>query len=160
MRPDIDCDVVGFDSATWVRPVSGNDLGQFVRNRMNEPYLLEKPFKPDMPVNRRKRGRKKERERRKTEREKRQERKRMQKPERTKEKEREGKQTADAHFFCLDGISMLLSPQPLVHEAGERDHVGPFVSRFPISVCTPADHDEVGLRSSSTKDGTLCPVLG
>ena len=55
---------------------------------------------------------------------------------------------------------MLVSPQPLVREAGERDHVGPFVSRFPISVCTLGDHDEVKLRSSSTKDGTLCPVLG
>ena len=38
---------------------------------------------------------------------------------------------------------MLLSPQPLVREAGERDHVGPFVLRFPISVCIPEDHDEV-----------------
>ena len=71
--------------------------------------------------------------------------------------ERESGQTAGAHFFFLDGMSVPFSPQPLVHEAGERDHVGPFVSRFPISVCTPADHDEVELRSSSTKDGTLCP---
>ena len=43
MCRDIDCAVVGCDSATWVRPVSGNDLGQFVRNRMSEPYVLEKP---------------------------------------------------------------------------------------------------------------------
>ena len=43
MRPDIDCVVAGSDSATWVRPVSGSDLGQFVRNQMSEPYLLEKP---------------------------------------------------------------------------------------------------------------------
>ena len=55
-------------------------------------------------------------------------------------------------------MSMPFSLRPLVHEADERDHVGPFVLRFPISVCTPEDHDEVGLRSSSTKDGTLCPV--
>ena len=54
---------------------------------------------------------------------------------------------------------MLFSPQPRVREAGERDHVGPFVSRFPISVCTLVDHDEVERRSSSTMDGTLCPVL-
>ena len=53
---------------------------------------------------------------------------------------------------------MLLSPQPLVCEVGEPDHVGLFVLKFPISVCTPGDHDEVGLRSSSTRDGTLCPV--
>ena len=72
--------------------------------------------------------------------------------------ERESRQTAGAHFFFLDGMSVPFSPQPLVQEAGERDHVGPFVSRFPTSVCTPADHDEVELRSSSTKDGTLCPV--
>ena len=48
-------------------------------------------------------------------------------------KERESRQTAGAHFFFLDGMSAPFSPQPLVHEAGERDHVGPFVSRFPIS---------------------------
>ena len=65
-----------------------------------------------------------------------------------------------AHFFSLDGTSIVFSLQPLVREAGERDHVGPFVSRFPISACTPVDHDEVELRSSSTKDGTLCPVSG
>ena len=59
------------------------------------------------------------------------------------DRRQEGKQTAGAHFFCLDGRSMLLSPQPLVREAGERDHVGPFVLRFPISVCIPEDHDEV-----------------
>ena len=41
MRPDIDCDVADFDFATWVRPVSGSDQGQFVRTRMNEPYLLD-----------------------------------------------------------------------------------------------------------------------
>jgi len=61
-------------------------------------------------------------------------------------------------FSFFIGVSLPFSLQPLVHEADERDHVGPFVSRFPISVCTPEDHDEVGLRSSSTKDGTLCPV--
>ena len=55
-------------------------------------------------------------------------------------------------------MSRPFSPQPPVHEADERDHVGPFVSRFPISVCTPEDHDEVELRSPSTKDGILCPV--
>ena len=55
---------------------------------------------------------------------------------------------------------MLINLQPQVHEAGERDHVGPFVSRFPISVCKPEDRDEVELRSSSTRDGTWCPVLG
>ena len=43
MRRDIDCGDVGCDSATWGRPVSGNDLGQFVRNQMSEPYVLEKP---------------------------------------------------------------------------------------------------------------------
>ena len=65
-----------------------------------------------------------------------------------------------AHFFSLDGTSVVFNPQPLVREAGEHDHVGPFVLRFPISACTPVDHDEVELRSSSTKDGTLCPVSG
>ena len=61
-------------------------------------------------------------------------------------------------FSCLE-MFMAVSLQPLVREAGERDHVGPFVSRFPISVCTLVDHDEVERRSSSTRDGTLCPVL-
>ena len=57
-----------------------------------------------------------------------------------------------------NGRLMLLSPQPLVREMGEPDHVGLFVLKFPISSCKPGDHDEVGLRSSSTKGGTLCPV--
>ena len=56
-------------------------------------------------------------------------------------------------------MSLPFSPQPLVREADERDHVGPFVLRFPISVCIPEDHDEVELRSSSTKDGILCHFL-
>ena len=44
----IDFDVVGVDGATWVRPGSGNVLGQFVRDRMNEPYLLGKPRRKKM----------------------------------------------------------------------------------------------------------------
>ena len=54
------------------------------------------------------------------------------------------------------GMSLPFSPRPLVREADERDHVGPFVSRFPISVCVPEDHDEAEHRSSSTKDGISC----
>jgi hypothetical protein len=80
---------------------------------------------------------------------------------RTKRKEQNWnvRNLAGAHFSFF-GMSLPFSLQPLVHEADERDHVGPFVSRFPISVCTPEDHDEVELRSSSTKDETLCPVSG
>ena len=37
---DVDCDVGDVDSATWVRPVNGNVLWQFVHDRMSEPYLL------------------------------------------------------------------------------------------------------------------------
>ena len=33
-----------------------------------------------------------------------------------------------------------------------------FVSGCPISICIPGDHDGVWRRSTSTKDGTLCPV--
>ena len=40
-------------------------------------------------------------------------------------------------------MSLPFSSQPLAREAGERDHVGPFLSRFPISACIPEDHDEV-----------------
>ena len=61
--------------------------------------------------------------------------------------------------FFRFGMSLPFSPQPLVREADECDHVGPFVLRFPISVCIPEDHDEVELRSSSTKDGILCHFL-
>ena len=43
MCRDIGYDVVGFDSATWVRPGSGKDQGQFGRNRLSEPYELGKP---------------------------------------------------------------------------------------------------------------------
>ena len=35
-----------------------------------------------------------------------------------------------------------------------------FVSRCPISACIPGDRDGVWHRSTSTKDGTLCPVSG
>ena len=42
MHREIDCGAVDYDAATWVRPVSGSDLGQCVRNRMSEPYFLEK----------------------------------------------------------------------------------------------------------------------
>jgi len=41
MRLDTGCDVADFGCATWVRPVSGSDQGQFAHNRMNEPYLLD-----------------------------------------------------------------------------------------------------------------------
>ena len=33
-----------------------------------------------------------------------------------------------------------------------------FVSGCPISICTPGDRDGVWHRSTSTKDGTLCPA--
>ena len=36
-----------------------------------------------------------------------------------------------------NGRLMLLSPQPLVREMGEPDHVGLFVLKFPILSCTP-----------------------
>ena len=58
-------------------------------------------------------------------------------------------------FSCLE-MFLAISPQPLVHEAGERDHVGPYVLKSPISVCTPEDHDEVERRSSSTRDEIWC----
>jgi hypothetical protein len=58
-------------------------------------------------------------------------------------------------FSCLE-MFMAVSLQPLVREAGERDHVGPFVLKFPISACTPLDHDEVKRRSSSTTDEIWC----
>ena len=71
MSHDIDCGAVGCDSATWGRPESGNDLGQFVRNRMSEPYVLgkancdtmQKPGKEE----RRKEGKKKKRRKRREE---------------------------------------------------------------------------------------------
>ena len=33
-----------------------------------------------------------------------------------------------------------------------------FASGFPISICIPGDRDGVWHRSSSKKDGTLCPA--
>ena len=59
-------------------------------------------------------------------------------------------------LFSFLVVSLPFSPQPLAREAGERDHVGPFVSRFPISACIPEDHDEVERQSSSTKDEIWC----
>ena len=135
MRRDIGYDVAGFDSATWVRPGSVNAQGQFVRDRMSEPYELGRPKIKPWKRNK-------------------------------KRKEKKGKGTKEeaacstfvrqAHSFFLFGMSLPFSPRPLVREADERDHVGPFVSRFPISVCIPEDHDEAEHRSSSTKDGISC----
>ena len=40
----------------------------------------------------------------------------------------------------------------------EHDHVDQSVSGCPSEVCILGDHVVAGLRSSSTKDGTWCPV--
>ena len=65
-------------------------------------------------------------------------------------------------FFFLDSAILFVSPPPLVRGVGCHDRVGrksqAFVSGCPISICIPGDRDEVLHRSSSTKDGTLCPV--
>ena len=66
--------------------------------------------------------------------------------------------------FFLDSAILFVSPPPLplVRGVGCHDRVGQkfqaFVSGCPISICIPGDRDEVLHRSSSTKDGTLCPV--
>ena len=68
-----------------------------------------------------------------------------------------------AHIFSRTDIARLLvSHPPHVRGVDWRDHVGQksqgFVSGCPISTCIPGDRDGVLHRSTSTKDGTLCPV--
>ena len=130
MRRDIGYDVTGFDSATWVRPGSVNAQGQFVRDRMSHMNYREAKIQN-------------------------MEEKREKKKEKQQKIKRHVRNLAGAHFSFF-GMSLPFSLQPLAHEADERDHVGPFVSRFPISVCIPEEHDEAEHRSSSTKDGISC----
>ena len=65
-------------------------------------------------------------------------------------------------FFLRDSAILFVSLPPLVRGVGCHDRVGrksqAFVSGCPISICIPGDRDEVLHQSSSTKDGTLCPV--
>ena len=72
------------------------------------------------------------------------------------------KQHAGLHFSRNDSAILFVSPPPLVRGVGCHDRVGQkspaFVLGCPISICIPGDRDEVLHRSSSTKDGTLCPV--
>ena len=68
-----------------------------------------------------------------------------------------------AHVFSrIDSVILLVSLPPLVRGVDWHDRVGQksqgFVSGCPISTCIPGDRDEVLHRSSSKKDGTLCPV--
>ena len=68
-----------------------------------------------------------------------------------------------AHVFSrIDSAILFVSLPPLVRGVGWHDRVGQksqvFVSGCPISICIPGDRDEVLHRSSSKKDGTLCPV--
>ena len=68
-----------------------------------------------------------------------------------------------AHVFSRNDIARLLvSHPPQVRGVDWRDHVGQkspgFVSGCPISTCIPGDRDGVWHRSTSKKDGTLCPV--
>ena len=65
-------------------------------------------------------------------------------------------------IFLRSSAILIVSPPPLVRGVGCHDRVGQksqvSVSGFPISIYIPGDRDEVLHRSSSTKDGTLCPV--
>ena len=68
-----------------------------------------------------------------------------------------------AHVFSrIDSAILFVSRPPLVRGVGWHDRVGQksqvFVSGCPNSICIPGDRDEVLHRSSSKKDGTLCPV--
>ena len=147
MYRGVDVVAGGCDFATWFRPGSGIDQGQRVRDRKSkhEPYGLREIAKRYMQKGKEK----KERNRKEGER-----------------REEENKRVKrccgmvaarrQAHLFpCLE-MFLAVSLQPLVREAGERDHVGPFVFKFPISTCTPLDHDEVERRSSSTRDEIWC----
>ena len=62
----------------------------------------------------------------------------------------------------MDSAILFVCPPPLVRGVDCHDRGGQksqaFVSGCPISICILGDHDEVLHRSSSTKDGTLCPV--
>ena len=67
-----------------------------------------------------------------------------------------------AFFSLRDSAILFVNPPPLVRGVGCHDRVGrksqASVSGYPISICIPGDRDEVLHRSSSTKDGILCPV--
>ena len=103
---------------------------------MNEPYLLRKKKAQ------RKKGRKKESP--------------------TEGKTCPVKQQAGPLFSRIDSAILCVSLPPLVRGVGWHDRVGQksqaFVSGCPISICIPGGRDEVLHRSSSKKDGTLCPV--
>ena len=95
MRRDIGYDVAGFDSATWVRPGSVNAQGQFVRDRMSEPYELGRPkIKPW----------------------KRNKKRKEKKGKGTKEEAACSTFVRQAHSFFLFGMSLPFSPRPLVRE--------------------------------------------
>ena len=80
----------------------------------------------------------------------------------SKEKTCPVKQHAGPRFPRIDSAILFVSLPPLVRGVGWHDRVGQksraFVSGCPISICIPGDRDEVLHRSSSKKDGTLCPV--
>ena len=68
-----------------------------------------------------------------------------------------------AHVFSRnDSAILFVSLPPQVRGVDWHDHVGQtfqgFVSGCPISTCIPGDRDVVLHRSTSKKDGTLCPV--
>ena len=153
MRRGIDVVAGGCDFATWVRPGSGIDQGQHVRDQKSkhEPYGLREIAKGTC------RKEKKERNRKEENRE--EEKGKKRKKDYTRGQQRRSGMVAVRKagilFSCLE-MFLAISPQPLVHEAGERDHVGPYVLKSPISVCTPEDHDEVERRSSSTTDEIWC----
>ena len=71
-------------------------------------------------------------------------------------------QHAGPRFPRIDSAILFVSLPPLVRGVGWHDRVGQksqaFVSGCPISICIPGDRDEALHRSSSKKDGTLCPV--
>ena len=150
MYRGVDVVAGGCDFATWFRPGSRIDQGQRVRDRKSkhEPYGLRENAKRYMQKGKEGEEQKRREQRRRERREGLNKRK----------KRRSGMvaaRKAGTHFSCLE-MFLAVSPQPLVREAGERDHVGPFVLNFPISVCTPEDHDEVERRSSSTRDEIWC----
>ena len=68
-----------------------------------------------------------------------------------------------AHVFSRNDVARHLVSHPphgrgmdLFDPVGQKSQE--IVSGCPISTCIPGDHDGVWHRSTSTKDGTLCPV--